>query len=108
MQLEYFQMIDRIVDLKVDEKKIVVEAQVPTKSTVFEGHFPGYPLMAGVLVIESMAQASSILLIGILKFERMTILAAVMVGKGRGYVFKGDHMSIEATLTLEGTGLDWL
>lgn len=43
MQLEYFHMIDRIVDLKVDEKTIVVEAQVPKESTIFEGHFPAIP-----------------------------------------------------------------
>ncbi|MGB9170694.1 MAG: beta-hydroxyacyl-ACP dehydratase, partial [Bradyrhizobium sp.] len=57
MQLEYFHLIDRIVDLKIDEKKITVEALVPKESTIFEGHFPGYPLMPGVLLIESMAQA---------------------------------------------------
>ena len=65
MQLEYFHMIDRIVDLNVDEKTIVVEAQVPKESTIFEGHFPGYPLMPGVLLIESMAQASGFLLLGV-------------------------------------------
>ena len=104
MQLEYFHMIDRIVDLKVDEKKIVVEAQVPTKSTVFEGHFPGYPLMPGVLLIETMAQASGWLLLGALKFERMPILAAVKEGKVRGSVLPGDLMNIEATLAHEGSG----
>ncbi|PIT05339.1 3-hydroxyacyl-ACP dehydratase [Bradyrhizobium nitroreducens] len=104
MQLEYFHMIDRIVDLKVDEKTIVVEAQVPKESTVFEGHFPGYPLMPGVLLIESMAQASGFLLLGVLKFERMPILAAVKEAKVRGSVFPGDLMSIEASLTHEGSG----
>lgn len=104
MQLEYFHMIDRIVDLKVDEKAIVVEAQVPNQSTVFEGHFPGYPLMPGVLLIESMAQASGWLLLGVLKFERMPILAAVKEAKVRGSVFPGDVMSIEASLTHEGSG----
>jgi 3-hydroxyacyl-[acyl-carrier-protein] dehydratase len=84
MQLEYFHMIDQIVDLNVDEKKIVVEAQVPMESTVFEGHFPGYPLMPGVLLIESMAQASGFLLLGLLKFERMPILAAVKEGARLG------------------------
>jgi 3-hydroxyacyl-[acyl-carrier-protein] dehydratase len=104
MQLEYFNMIDRIVDLNVDEKKIVVEAQVPMESTVFEGHFPGYPLMPGVLLIESMAQASGFLLLGVMKFERMPILAAVKEAKVRGSVFPGDLMSIEATLAHEGSG----
>jgi len=104
MQLEYFHMIDRIVDLNVDEKKIVVEALVPKESTVFEGHFPGYPLMPGVLLIESMAQASGWLLLGVLKFERMPILAAVKEGKVRGSVFPGDLMTLEASLAHEGSG----
>lgn len=104
MQLEYFHMIDRIVDLNVDEKKIVVEAEVPRESTIFEGHFPGYPLMPGVLLIESMAQASGWLQLGVLKFERMPILAAVKEAKVRGSVFPGDLMSIEATLAHEGSG----
>jgi 3-hydroxyacyl-[acyl-carrier-protein] dehydratase len=104
MQLEYFHLIDRIVDLDVDGKKIVVEAQVPKQSTIFEGHFPGYPLMPGVLLIESMAQASGWLLLGLLKFERMPILAAVKEAKVRGSVFPGDLISVEAALTHEGSG----
>jgi 3-hydroxyacyl-[acyl-carrier-protein] dehydratase len=104
MQLEYFHLIDRIVDLNVGEKKIVVEAQVPATSTIFEGHFPGYPLMPGVLLIESMAQASGWLLLGVLKFERMPILAAVKEAKVRGSVFPGDLMTIEASLVHEGSG----
>jgi 3-hydroxyacyl-[acyl-carrier-protein] dehydratase len=104
MQLEYFHLIDRIIDLKVDEQKIVVEAQVPKESTIFEGHFPGYPLMPGVLLIESMAQASGWLLLGVLKFERMPILAAVKEAKVRGSVFPGDLISIEASVTHEGSG----
>jgi 3-hydroxyacyl-[acyl-carrier-protein] dehydratase len=104
MKLESFHMIDRIVDLNVDEKKIVVEALVPKESTVFEGHFPGYPLMPGVLLIESMAQASGWLQLGVLKFERMPILAAVKEAKVRGSVFPGDLMTIEATLSHQGSG----
>src|SRR5258705_465900 len=65
MQLEYFSLIDRIVDLNVGERTITAEAQVPTESTIFEGHFPGYPIMPGVLLIEAMAQTSGWLLIGL-------------------------------------------
>ncbi|WP_314945566.1 3-hydroxyacyl-ACP dehydratase FabZ family protein [Bradyrhizobium cosmicum] len=104
MQLEYFHMIDRVVDLNVDAKTIVVEAQVPKESTIFEGHFPGYPLMPGVLLIESMAQASGWLQLGVLKFERMPILAAVKEAKIRGSVLPGDLMTIEATLSHQGSG----
>jgi 3-hydroxyacyl-[acyl-carrier-protein] dehydratase len=104
MQLEYFHLIDRVADLNLSERKIVVEAQVPNQSTVFEGHFPGYPLMPGVLLIESMAQASGWLLLAVLKFERMPILAAVKEAKVRGSVFPGELMTIEAGLTHEGSG----
>jgi 3-hydroxyacyl-[acyl-carrier-protein] dehydratase len=104
MQLEYFHMIDRIVDLNVDEKKIVVEAQVPKESTIFEGHFPGYPLMPGVLLIESMAQTSGWLVLSLLKFERMPFLAAVKEAKMRGFVTPGEVLRIEASIVHEGSG----
>ena len=77
MRLEYFQLIDRIVDLNVGEGTITVEAEVPTHNTIFEGHFPGYPIMPGVLLIEAMAQSAGWLLIAITKFERMAFLASV-------------------------------
>jgi 3-hydroxyacyl-[acyl-carrier-protein] dehydratase len=60
--------------------------------------------MPGVLLIESMAQASGWLLLGLLKFERMPILAAVKEAKVRGSVFPGDLITIEASLAHEGSG----
>src|SRR6202030_3538778 len=104
MQLEYFQMIDRILDLNTVEKTITVEAQVPQTSTVFEGHFPGYPIMPGVLLIESMAQTSGWLLVGLMKFERMPFLAAVKEAKMRGFVAPGELLTIEASVVHEGSG----
>jgi 3-hydroxyacyl-[acyl-carrier-protein] dehydratase len=104
MRLEYFQLIDRIAELDVAQQTIRAEARVPTTSTIFEGHFPGYPLMPGVLLIESMAQASGWLLLGLLKFERMPILAAVKDAKVRGSVFPSELITIEAALAHEGSG----
>ena len=104
MHLEYFQLIDRIIDLKIDEKTITVEAQVPQHNTIFEGHFPGYPIMPGVLLIESMAQASGWLLLALMKFERMPILAAVKEAKMRGFVSPGEVLTIEANILHEGSG----
>ena len=104
MHLEYFQMIDRIVDLKVGERTITVEAQVPQNSTVFEGHFPGYPIMPGVLLIEAMAQTSGWLLIALNKFERMPFLAAVKEAKMRSFVSPGDLLRVEASIVHEGSG----
>jgi 3-hydroxyacyl-[acyl-carrier-protein] dehydratase len=104
MQLEYFQMIDRILDLNAVEKTITVEAQVPTTSPVFEGHFPGYPIMPGVLLIESMAQTSGWLLVALMKFERMPFLAAVKEAKMRGFVAPGELLTVEASVVHEGSG----
>jgi 3-hydroxyacyl-[acyl-carrier-protein] dehydratase len=105
MQIEYFQLIDRILDLNLEEKTITVEAQVPKQSTIFEGHFPGYPIMPGVLLIESMAQTSGWLLLALLKFERMPFLAAVKEAKMRGgFVPPGELLTIEASLVHEGSG----
>ena len=104
MQLDYFQLIDRIVDLNVAERTIVVEAQVPTTHTIFEGHFPGFPIMPGVLLTEAMAQSSGWLLLGILKFERMPFLAMVKEAKMRGFVNPGDLLTIEAKVEHEGSG----
>ena len=104
MNLAYFQLIDRIADLNVSERTITVEAQVPKESTIFEGHFPGYPIMPGVLLIEAMAQTSGWLLIALLKFERMPFLGAVKEAKMRGFVSPGELLKIEAGIVHEGSG----
>jgi 3-hydroxyacyl-[acyl-carrier-protein] dehydratase len=104
MHLEYFHLIDRIADLDVSERTITVEAQVPQQSTIFEGHFPGYPLMPGVLLIEAMAQTSGWLLLAMMKFERMPFLAAVKEAKMRGFVTPGETLKIDAGIVHEGSG----
>ena len=104
MQLDYFQLIDRIVSLDLEGKTITVEAQVPEKHTIFEGHFPGFPIMPGVLLTEAMAQSSGWLLLGLLKFERMPFLAIVKEAKMRGFVSPGQLLTIDAQLEHEGSG----
>jgi 3-hydroxyacyl-[acyl-carrier-protein] dehydratase len=104
MQLEYFQLIDRILDLNLAEKTITVEAQVPEHNTIFEGHFPGFPIMPGVLLTEAMAQSSGWLLLGALNFERMPFLAMVKEAKMRGFVSPGQLLTIEAKIEHEGSG----
>ena len=104
MRLEYFQLIDRIVALDRDARTLKAHAQVPQTSTIFEGHFPGRPLMPGVLLIESMAQASGWLIIALTKFERMPFLAAVRDAKLRTFVLPGQALTLTASLVHEGSG----
>ena len=104
MQLEYFQLLDRILDIDIAAKTIRVEARVPEHSTIFEGHFPGFPIMPGVLLTEAMAQSSGWLILGVLKFQRMPFLAIVKEAKMRGFVSPGELLTIEAKLEHEGSG----
>ena len=104
MRIEYFQLIDRVAELNLKELTIRVEANVPTESTIFEGHFPGFQIMPGVLLTEAMAQSSGWLLLGILKFERMPFLAMVKEAKMRGFVSPGDLLTIDAKVEHEGSG----
>jgi 3-hydroxyacyl-[acyl-carrier-protein] dehydratase len=104
MRLEYFQLIDRVVDLDLDRRTIRTEAAVPTSSTIFEGHFPGFPLMPGVLLLEVMAQTSGWLIIGVTRFSRMPFLAAFNEAKLRSFVNPGDRLQVSASVTHDGSG----
>jgi 3-hydroxyacyl-[acyl-carrier-protein] dehydratase len=104
VRLEYFLLIDRIVDLNLDDRTIRTEATVPTQSTIFEGHFPGHPLMPGVLLIETMNQTSGWLLIGLANFTRMPFFAAAKEVKLRTFVTPGQVLSVTATVVHQGSG----
>ena len=104
MRLEYFQLIDRIVDLSLADRNISSVATVPTANPIFEGHFPGFPLMPGVLLIEAMAQTAGWLVLAKHEFKRMAILCAVRDARLRTFVTPGQQLSIKAHLKHEGSG----
>jgi 3-hydroxyacyl-[acyl-carrier-protein] dehydratase len=104
MRLEYFQLIDQVTKIALDVPLIQAEATVPMSSPVFEGHFPGYPLMPGVLLIETMAQASGFLVLARIGFSRMPLLVAVKQAKLRRFVGPGESLLVEARLVHEGSG----
>ena len=103
MRLEYFQMIDRFVELKPDERKIKALCKVPTESPVFEGHFPGFALMPGVLLIECMAQTTGWLVSVITGFVGLPLLVGVKDAKIRGIVLPGTELTFEGAIVHEGS-----
>ena len=102
MKLEYFQMIDRVVSF--DGESIVIESTIPDASPVFEGHFPGYPLMPVVLLVETMAQASGWLLLKLMDFERMPFLMGVKEAKFRSFVGPSTPVTVHAQRLHDGSG----
>ena len=104
MRLEYFQMIDRVVALDVAERAIRTVCSVPKTSTIFEGHFPNYPLMPGVLLLECMAQTGGWLVMARGGFTAMPFLAGVKEAKFRTAVFPGDELEFAGNVMHEGSG----
>jgi 3-hydroxyacyl-[acyl-carrier-protein] dehydratase len=104
MRLEYFQMVDRITVLDIPGRRIVTSCQVPEQSPVFEGHFPGYPILPGVLMIETMAQTGGWLVLATLGCTKMPFLMQVEKAKMRSFVAPGQALEVEATLLHEGSG----
>jgi UDP-3-O-[3-hydroxymyristoyl] N-acetylglucosamine deacetylase/3-hydroxyacyl-[acyl-carrier-protein] dehydratase len=97
MDLQYFHLIDRIADLDVSKGTITVEAQVPLQNTVFEGHFPGHPIMPGVLIIEAMAQVGGMLLLGTIEDPDQKVVYFMSLDnvKFRRPVLPGDQLRCE-------------
>lgn len=102
MRLEHFQMIDRVERLDRAAKTIVCRCEVPAASSVFEGHFPGHPLLPGTLMIESIAQCCGLLVLALQDFAKLPVLIGVDKARMRAMVTPGAVLAAEGRLVQEG------
>jgi 3-hydroxyacyl-[acyl-carrier-protein] dehydratase len=95
-----FLMVDRVLECDVASQRIKAVKNVTLNEPFFEGHFPGYPVMPGVLVIEAMAQVSAILAY-VTRGERhdaksLLFFAGIDNARFKRPVFPGDQLVLEA------------
>jgi UDP-3-O-[3-hydroxymyristoyl] N-acetylglucosamine deacetylase/3-hydroxyacyl-[acyl-carrier-protein] dehydratase len=94
-----FLMVDRIISFESETKCIGVKT-VTINEPFFQGHFPGHPVMPGVMQVEAMAQVASILLFKLAKTtSRIGYFMSADGVKFRKPVFPGDTIFIHAELT---------
>ena len=94
-----FLLIDRVVDL-VPNRSAVGVKNVSINEGFFQGHFPGHPVMPGVLIIESMAQTAAVLVVETLGPEaagKVVYFMSIEGAKFRRPVHPGDQLRIHVT-----------
>jgi beta-hydroxyacyl-ACP dehydratase FabZ len=91
-------LVDRILDM--NETRIVGIKNVSVNEPFFMGHFPDFPVMPGVLIVEAMAQVAGVLVLKSLggRNEKLVLLASVEEAKFRKPVVPGDQLTIEMTV----------
>jgi UDP-3-O-[3-hydroxymyristoyl] N-acetylglucosamine deacetylase/3-hydroxyacyl-[acyl-carrier-protein] dehydratase len=99
-----FLMVDKIIELELD-KRVVGVKSVTVNEPFFQGHFPGQPIMPGVLIIEAMAQTSGILILNSLPDfkEKLVYFMQINNAKFRKPVMPGDQLFLEIVLVSKKT-----
>lgn len=92
-------LVDRIEELEPD--RIVGIKNVTVNEPFFVGHFPDFPVMPGVMIIESMAQVAGVLVLSTIpdRHTKLVLLASVDEAKFRKPVRPGDQLIIEMKLS---------
>jgi len=91
-----FLLIDRVVEFE-PTKRLVAIKNVTINEPFFQGHFPGYPIMPGVLVVEAMAQAGGIIMMAEMpdREKKLVVFTGIERAKFRRPVTPGDQLRIE-------------
>jgi len=91
-----FLLIDRVVEFE-PARRLVAIKNVTINEPFFQGHFPGYPIMPGVLVVEAMAQAGGIIMMAEMpdREKKLVVFTGIERAKFRRPVTPGDQLRIE-------------
>ncbi|MBC8337240.1 MAG: 3-hydroxyacyl-ACP dehydratase FabZ [Rhodospirillales bacterium] len=102
-----FLLIDEVRDLVPDEKATGYK-NVTGEEDFFKGHFPGHPIMPGVLIVEAMAQTSAVLVIGTLGQQTGSVVYFMSVEQARFRkpVFPGNRLELHVD-KLQNRGKVW-
>src|ERR1700693_2782200 len=94
-----FLLVDRIEEL--EPERIVGIKNVTINEPFFPGHFPDFPVMPGVLIVEAMAQVAGVLVLKSIpdRESKLVLLASIEEAKFRRPVLPGDQLRIEMKLT---------
>ncbi len=90
-----FLLVDKILSIDLDNNKIVGLKSVSINEEFFQGHFPGEPIMPGVLILEALAQTGGILMFE-KGFHQIKVLASIRDVRFRKTVRPGDALILEA------------
>ena len=92
-----FLLVDRVLELEVE--RVLTLKNVTVNEQFFAGHFPGKPVMPGVLILEALAQSAAILALGIIGERRsLFMLTGVDKVRFRRPVVPGDQLKMEVRL----------
>jgi len=93
-----FLLVDRIIEM--EEKRVVAIKNVTINEPFFQGHFPGHPIMPGVLIVEAMAQAGGVLLMGTVDDPESKVVYFMSIDniKFRKPVKPGDQLRFEVDI----------